>query len=70
MANGQVDAAAETMRGLTWAESRLGGHAWYRYYLAGDYQHAIYAWQTVLLLNPTNDSAAYWLTQVGGQPIP
>ena len=49
------------VRGLTWAERRLRGQAWYRYWVNGDYRRAADAWATVILLNPAakTDLAAW-----------
>jgi hypothetical protein len=60
IAHGQTIEAAEVVQGLTWAEKRIMGQAWYRYWLNDDYQRAAYAWETVLILNPDNQDAAYW----------
>ena len=51
-ANGRPEAAAKAVAGLTWAEPRLLGQAWFRYWLNQDYRRAADAWQAVLLLNP------------------
>lgn len=61
VAAGQPEAAADTVRGLNWAEMRLRGHAWYRYWLDKDYRRAADAWTTAIMLNPdgTND-LLYW----------
>ena len=58
VANGQAARAAEVVRGLEWAEPRLLGNAWYRYWTAEDYRRAATSWLTVLLLDPENGSAA------------
>jgi tetratricopeptide (TPR) repeat protein len=63
IAGGQVEAAVEAVRGLTWAEPRLLGQAWYRYWLNGDYRRAADAWSAVLLLNPQAQGIDYWLEQ-------
>jgi len=60
VANGQVEKAVQLVRGLRWAEGRLWGQGWYRYWLNSDYQRALYAWEAVLMLNPENQMAAYW----------
>lgn len=59
-ANGQLAAAAESVRGLAWAEPRLMFQAWYRYWVGADYRRAADAWAVVLLLNPANSEAARW----------
>jgi hypothetical protein len=60
LATGQVEDAVETVRGLTWAEMRIGGQAWYRYWVNGDYRRAADAWGAALLLDPENEEAAHW----------
>ncbi len=63
VANGQPEAAVEVVSGLTWAEFRLRGQAWYRYWVGKDYERAANAWQAVLLLNPGDQDLQYWLEQ-------
>lgn len=63
VANGQPEQAAEAVRGVPWAEARLQGQAWYRYWLGQDYQRAADAWSAVLLLNPDTPGVAAWLEQ-------
>ncbi len=63
LANGEIQTAADTIKGLTWAEDRLMGAAWYRYWVKGDVQRAADAWRLVLLLNPDNPDAGYWLKE-------
>jgi hypothetical protein len=60
VATGQIKRAAETVRGLEWAESRLLVQAFYRYWPSGDYVRAADAWGAVVLLNPDNEQAAQW----------
>jgi hypothetical protein len=62
-ADGQIAQAAEVLSGVTWAEYRLMGTAWYRYWLGGDAQRAANAWAVVLLLNPGNQDAARWVKE-------
>lgn len=62
-ANGQPEAAAQAVAGLTWAEPRLLGQAWFRYWLNQDYRRAADAWQAVLLLNPQVSGVKTWLDQ-------
>jgi len=57
VADGQLSPAADVVRGLSQAENRLMYQAWYRYRQDQDYQRAVYAYQTVLLLNPNNQQA-------------
>ena len=51
MAAGQPALASDTVRGVAWAEMRLRGQAWYRYWLAQDYRRAADAWTTAVLLD-------------------
>jgi len=60
-ADSQVDAAARIVRGLTWAEPRLLGQAWYRYWLGQDYRRAASAWSAALLLNPQEPGIESWI---------
>lgn len=62
-ATGEIDSAVEMVQGLTRAEERLMFHAWYRYWINGDFRRAIDAWQAVLVLNPDNRDAGYWQAQ-------
>ncbi|MFC2043247.1 O-antigen ligase family protein [Chloroflexota bacterium] len=64
VADGQPNPAAEIVRGLSQAENRLMYQAWYRYRQNQDYQRAVYAWQTVLLLNPHNQQAQQGLKEI------
>ncbi len=50
-------AAAEIVRGLPQATSRLNTQAWYRYYRQADYGRAVSAFQAVLALDPDNTQA-------------
>jgi predicted Zn-dependent protease len=52
VATGQIERAAEIVRGLEWAVPRLMGYGWYRYWVNEDYDRAASAWRTVLLLDP------------------
>jgi hypothetical protein len=63
VAQGRVEEAAAMVRGLEWAESRLNGQAWYRYWVDEDWQRAMYAWQAVLLLDPQDTYAGAWVEQ-------
>jgi O-antigen ligase len=63
VAAGQVEAAAEAVGGLTWAETRLLGQAWYRYWVNQDYRRAADAWSTVLILNPQAPDILSWRDQ-------
>jgi hypothetical protein len=60
VAKGQPELAADTVRGLEWAAPRLRGQARYRYWSTGDYQRAVCAWETVLLLVPDDKASADW----------
>jgi hypothetical protein len=64
VADGRLQAAADEVRGIPWAVDRLFGQAWYRYWLTGDIQRAVNAWQTVLLLDPDNADAQGWLSRI------
>jgi hypothetical protein len=61
VAQGRVEEAAAMVRGLEWAESRLGGQVWYRYWVNEDWQRVAYAWRAVLLLDPENAHAGEWI---------
>ncbi len=63
VALGEVERGAETVRGLEWAEMRLSGQAWYRYWVNQDWQRAAYAWRAVLLLDPQDAYARAWVGQ-------
>lgn len=58
VAGGRVDEAAEVIAGLTWAQVRLEGQAWDRYWVHDDFVRAAYAWRTVALLQPKNAEGA------------
>ncbi len=60
---GQVKEAASIQMGVPWAVARLSGQAWYRYWVNDDYRRALDAWQTVLLLDPSDQNARYWSEQ-------
>jgi tetratricopeptide (TPR) repeat protein len=60
---GKIETAASVQKGVAWAEWRMSGEAWYRYWQNNDYRRALDAWQTVLLLNPSNQDARYWSEQ-------
>jgi hypothetical protein len=61
VATGRAERAAEMVHGLAWAEERLEGQAWYRYWVNGDYQRAADAWRAVVALNPQNENATNWM---------
>jgi tetratricopeptide (TPR) repeat protein len=63
VAQGRLEEAVAVVRGLEWAESRLNGQAWYRYWVGEDWQRAAYAWNTALILNPQDAYAAAWVEQ-------
>jgi len=56
VANGRVQEAAQLVQGLSWADGRLAGQAWYRYEVNHDYQRAAEAWAAVVLLKPGDTS--------------
>lgn len=64
VADGQPQAAAAVVNGLTWAEERLSYEAWYRYYVNQDFDRAGDAYRAVLLLDPTDDNAQRWLADI------
>ena len=57
VAFGRIEEAAEVIGGLTWAQARLEGQAWDRYWANDDFVRSAYAWRTVALLQPA--AAAY-----------
>jgi len=63
VADGQAERAAEVVQGLEWAERRLLGNAWYRYWVGEDYRRVVTSSSTVLLLDPDNDAAAELLAR-------
>jgi hypothetical protein len=63
VAQGSLEEAAVAVRGLDWAEMRLDGQAWYRYWVNQDWQRAAYAWRAVLLLDPEDAYARGWVGQ-------
>jgi len=62
VAAGDVEAGVKVVRGLEWAEGRLDGQAWYRYWVGKDYRRAADAWRAVVKLNPRNERAAHSIT--------
>jgi O-antigen ligase len=64
VASGNIETAAQILQGLTWAESRLMGQAFYRYLRNQDYERSSNAWETVLLLNPENAAAKSELSKI------
>ncbi len=52
VALGRVEEAAEVVAGLTWAQVRLEGQAWDRYWVNDDFVRAAYAWRTIALVHP------------------
>jgi len=52
VALGRVEEAAEVVAGLTWAQVRLEGQAWDRYWINDDFTRAAYAWRTIALIQP------------------
>ena len=49
LANGQVKARVQVIRGLKGTDGRLDGQAWYRYWVSGDYRRAANVWRVVVL---------------------
>jgi tetratricopeptide (TPR) repeat protein len=58
VALGRVEEAAEVVAGLTWAQIRMRGQAWDRYWASDDFVRAAYAWRTVALLQPADAETA------------
>jgi len=52
VAMGRVEEAAEVVAGLPWAQVRLEGQAWDRYWVNDDFMRAAYAWRTIALMQP------------------
>jgi tetratricopeptide (TPR) repeat protein len=68
VATGYPKDAAELVRGIRWAETRLTGQAFYRYWLGvppdpPDYQRAIWAADAALVIDPSNSSALWVKSQ-------
>ena len=63
LAAGRGEEAAEILEEITWAENRLWGQAWYRYWLNQDYARVVQACIAILVLDPGNADAAYLLEQ-------
>ncbi len=57
VAMGQIEQAAAVIDGLTWAERRLDGQAWSRYWVHEDWVRAAYTWHALELLDPGNTTA-------------
>ncbi len=58
VANGRVVAAVDIIQGLPWAETRLEGQAYARYWVNADFRRAADAWAAVVKLDPANTAAA------------
>jgi hypothetical protein len=52
VALGRIDEAAEVIAGLAWAQVRMDGQAWDRYWINDDFVRAAYAWRTLALVQP------------------
>lgn len=52
VALGRVEEAAAVIAGLTWAQVRVEGQAWDRYWFNDDFTRAAYAWRTIALIQP------------------
>ena len=63
VAEGRIEEAAGTVRGLEWAEDRLMFQGWYRYWSVQDYARTADVCQAVLLLNPENGWAISHLAE-------
>jgi O-antigen ligase len=64
---GRVQEAGSVQKGVAWAVGRMSGQAWYRYWLNHEYDRALDAWQTVILLDPSDQNAHYWCEQAAQQ---
>jgi len=62
-AQGKTAQAAAVIRGLTWARGRLLFQAFYRYWVSQDFVRSVLACDTVLRLNPDDQTAADLLAQ-------
>ena len=67
VAAGDVSAAAAVIDGQPRAVYRLLDQAWSRYWEAGRWAQARDAWETVVLLEPQNQHAAYWAAEAQRQ---
>jgi hypothetical protein len=70
IANGQVKAAVEAVRGIEWAQLRFEGQAWYRYWVNEDYGRAADAWRANLILDPESEYTEYWLREAEAKASP
>ncbi|MDF1514403.1 MAG: hypothetical protein P1S60_11395, partial [Anaerolineae bacterium] len=57
VAAGCIEQAAGIIEGLAWANARMDGQAWSRYWVHEDWTRAAYAWRTLELLEPGNAGA-------------
>jgi O-antigen ligase len=58
VASGRAPEGAQLVQGLVWADGRLAGQAWYRYWVNQDYARSASAWQAVVALKPGDVDAA------------
>ncbi len=63
VATGDAVGAAQAVAGQPRAADRLLLQAWDRYWEQGRWQEAHAAWETVLLIDPKHQHAAYWADQ-------
>jgi len=63
IAAGDPDGALDVVRGTRWADTRLLGQAWDRYWWAGDYRRAADAWRVIVGLDPSDENARQWLAE-------
>jgi len=63
VATGDPDGALDVVRGTRWADTRLLGQAWDRYWWAGDYRRAADAWRVIVGLDPGDENARQWLAE-------
>jgi cytochrome c-type biogenesis protein CcmH/NrfG len=61
VANGALAQGAEIVEDVEWAESRLLGQAWYKYWSHADYRRAADAWRVVMRVNPEEQDRTYWI---------
>ncbi|MFP4346224.1 MAG: O-antigen ligase family protein [Anaerolineales bacterium] len=58
VAQGRVEEGVAVIHGLYWAQPRMEGQAWSRYWVQEDYARAAHAWRAVALLDPENGAGA------------
>jgi O-antigen ligase len=63
IAAGDPEGALGAVRGVAWADGRLVGQAWDRYWRVGDYLRAADTWRVIVGLRPWDDAARRQLAQ-------